>query len=352
MLDDNTPVDAIYLDFAKAFDSVPHERLIAKIEACGIKEPVSGWIRDFLVGRRQRVKVNGSLSSWAEVSSGVPQGSVLGPVLFVIFINDMPDVAKNICSMYADDTKLYGPIRNTKDHESLQNDLDKLVEWSNTWQLRFNEDKCKVLQLGNKNMHHKYDMKRKDNTRVILESSEVEKDLGVHIDKDLKFSKHVEVQVNKANKILGLIRRSYEFLNGETMKMLFIALVRPHLEFANSVWSPRFEKDKILIEGVLRRATRCVPGMKDLNYTERLELLKIPSMSYRRIRGDLIEVFKFMNNMYKTKSPFELNKNGLRGHNFKLSKKSCNTKLRQDYFSNRVVDTWIILRPTWSVVVP
>lgn len=229
--------------------------------------------------------------------------------------------------------------------ESLQKDLDNLIQWSDTWQLRFNEDKCKVLQLGNKNTHYKYRMKRKDNSLAILESSDVEKDLGVHIDKDLKFSKHVEIQVNKANKILGLIRRSYEFLNGETMKMLFTALVRPHLEFANSAWSPRYKKDKILIEGVLHRATRCVPGTKGLKYSERLELLNIPSMSYRRIRGDLIEVYKFLHNIYKCKSPFALNKNGLRGHQYKLIKNFCHTTLRQNHFTNRVVDTWNMLDP-------
>ena len=188
-------------------------------------------------------------------------------------------------------------------------------------------------------------MKSKNGTRVDLESSETEKDLGVHIDKELKFSKHVEMQVNKANSILGLIRRSYEFLNGETLKMLFVALVRPHIEFANCVWSPRLEKDKTLIESVLRRATKCVPGLKDLSYNERLEKLKLPSMSYRRIRGDLIEVYKFMNNMYKCESPFKINTCSTRGHKFKIIKEHCKTAVRQNFFSNRVVDTWNMLDP-------
>ena len=251
--DDGTPIDAIYLDFSKAFDSVPHERLLKKLESYKVTGAVNKWIRDFLVGRQQRVKVNGTLSDWADVTSGVPQGSVLGPVLFVVFMNDMPQRVQNFCSMYADDTKIYGPARTPQDYDSLQNDLDNLVEWADEWQLRFNADKCKALQLGNRNNKHVYNMRTHGGEiRVNLESSEVEKDLGVHIDNELKFSKHVETQVNKANRILGLIRRSYEYLDAGSMKPLFTALVRPHLEFANSVWSPRFEKDKVLIESVLR----------------------------------------------------------------------------------------------------
>lgn len=345
MLEKDVPVDAIYLDFAKAFDSVPHERLLTKLEAYGINGQIGLWTRDFLTQRRQRVKINGSYSEWASVSSGVPQGSVLGPVLFVIYINDMPDVTKNTCSMYADDTKLYGPATDTIECETLQRDLNSLVNWSSTWQLRFNEDKCKVLQMGHKNKGYKYNMKSRDNTTVELQSTEMERDLGIIIDKSLKFSNQVETQVNKANKILGLIRRSYEYIDNEAMKLLFTALVRPHLEFGITVWSPRYNKDKTLIENVLRRATRCIPGMKELSYMERLEKIKLPSMSYRRIRGDLIEVYKYMNGMYTSRNFFKLNPNNTRGHNLKLQKEHSQSGPRNNFFPNRVLDTWNKLKP-------
>ena len=165
--------------------------------------------------------------------------------------------------------------------------------------------------------------------KVTLENSEIERDLGVQVDKDLRFSQHIETQVNKANRLLGLIRRSYEHLDAESMKLLFVALVWPHLEFGNVVWSPRLEKDKKLVEGVQRRATKIIPGLKDLTYEQRLEKMKLPSMCYRRLRGDLIEVFKYTHNIYKlSDSLLELeSRTNTRGHSYKLKKQRCNTTL-------------------------
>ena len=178
--------------------------------------------------------------------------------------------------------------------------------------------------------------------RVNLTKTELERDLGVNIDNELKFSEHVEIQVNKANRLLGLIRRSYEHLDSESLKLLFIALVRPHLEFANSVWSPRLEKDKKLIEGVLHRATKVIPGLRNLSYEERLAKLDIPSMAYRRSRGDMIEVYKYTHGIYKVKvQPVTVDRTSItRGHSYKLQKPRCNNATRQHFFSNRVVDTW------------
>ena len=212
--DESNPVDAIDLDFAKAFDSVPHQRLLHKLKSYAIEADVLVWIEDFLAGRSQRVTVNGCHFSWSPVTSGVSQGSVLGPVLFVIFINDMPEATESICQMYADDTKLFRPIQTPADIKTLQQDLNNLVDWADIWQLRFNADKCKIIHLGRTNPQSHYTMRFTNSTeQVTLEPSEVEKDLGVLVDQELKFSKHIEVQVNKANKILGLIRRSYQYLD-------------------------------------------------------------------------------------------------------------------------------------------
>ena len=133
------------------------------------------------------------MSDWAPVTSGIPQGSVLGPLLFVIFINDLPNITQCITQMFADDTKIFSPVANTEDKEKLQNDLDSLCVWSDKWQLRFNASKCKVLHIGSANPHYKYSMESIDGT-VQLEETELEKDLGVHTDPELKFSKHVERQ--------------------------------------------------------------------------------------------------------------------------------------------------------------
>jgi hypothetical protein len=343
-LDDGKDVDAVYLDMAKAFDSVPHERLLCKLEALGIQGRVWRWVKDFLVGRRQRVCVNGSLSDWASVRSGVPQGSVLGPVLFVAFINDLPDAVSSAstCKMYADDTKVFSVIDTPDDSHALQKDLDSLVDWADQWQLKYNADKCHVLQMGNQKDKHSYEMRKHGSeSRTALQESVLEKDLGVNVDNELKFSRHIEIQVNKANKILGLIRRSFEFLDAKSMRLLFIALVRPHLEFCNVVWSPRLEKDKKLIEGVLRRATKVIPGFKDVSYEQRLEKLKIPSMTYRRVRGDLIETYKYTHGYYRNENVFTLDtEKNTRGHQFKLKKPRCRTSQRQHFFSQRVIDRW------------
>ena len=337
-LDSGLCVDAIYLDFAKAFDTVPHQRLLTKLQGYGIREDVLGWIGQFLQGRRQRVSVNGSRSNWSAVTSGIPQGSVLGPALFVIFINDLPKVVQTTAQMFADDTKLFTSIANEDDREQLQEDLDRLVGWSKTWQLRFNAGKCKTLHLGRNNPHHSYTMESTSGEHITLEETVLEKDLGVHVDPELKFSKHVETQANKANRILGLIRRSYEHLDGDSVKKLFTALVRPHIEFCIVAWSPRLIKDKKLIEGVQRRATKLVPELKDLPYQERLQSLKLPSMSYRQARGDMIETYKYTHGFYNTNQDLLVREleTTTRGHSYKLKKRYCQSSPRQKFFSSEL----------------
>ena len=200
--------------------------------------------------------MKGMYSDWSNVTSGVPQGSVLGPVMFVIFIYDLPEILESWCTMYADDTKVSSTVQTESERQTMQADIDKLVDWADKWQLRFNADKCKVIHIGRSNPKQDYTMRlHYSQDRAKLETSQREKDLGVMVDNELKFSRHVEEQVAKANKILGLIRRSYQFLDKESLRLLFTALVRPHLEFNNVAWSPRFQKDKNLIESVLWRAS-------------------------------------------------------------------------------------------------
>ena len=144
ILDVGDPIDVIYLDFRKTFDTVPHKRLLRKLEAYGIKGDTLTWIRNFLSCRRQMVVVNGKLSSWEEILSGIPQGSVLGPILFIIFINDLPDEVMCTANIFADDTKLFHCINSQEYRVLLQDDLNRLVEWSRQWQMSFNASKCKV----------------------------------------------------------------------------------------------------------------------------------------------------------------------------------------------------------------
>ena len=157
-LDRGDSVDVLYLDFKKAFDSVPHERLLRKIYAYGFRGNLFDWIKDFLNGRKQRVSVNGSFSDWSDVLSGIPQGSVLGPLFFTIYINDLSSSLKNKVLLFADDTKIYTTISRSHPSSSLQDDIDSCVKWSSVWQLPFNISKCKLLHLGQFNPRHSYRM--------------------------------------------------------------------------------------------------------------------------------------------------------------------------------------------------
>ena len=154
MIEHGEPFDIIFTDFSKAFDSVPHKRLMVKLEGYGINGDILRWIRSFLTGRTQCVNVDGVRSMWKKVLSGIPQGSVLGPILFVIFINDLPeDVLFNFCKMFADDCKLYGAVNQVN---LMQSDLTHMEEWSEKWQLPFNASKCKVMHLGTNNERRNY----------------------------------------------------------------------------------------------------------------------------------------------------------------------------------------------------
>ncbi len=148
LLDSSNPVDTIYLDFSRAFDSVPHERLITKLFSLGIQGDLLQWIKCFLTGRTQCVRLNQCYSNLSEVISGVPQGSVLGPILFIVFINDLPEVVSGLVKIFADDSKIYSAVGNEQQQFDLQDDLDKLCDWSKKWKLSFNASKCKVMHFG------------------------------------------------------------------------------------------------------------------------------------------------------------------------------------------------------------
>ena len=332
------PVDCIYLDYQKAFDIVPHQRLIGKIQSYGISRQCSDWVASFLSNRKQKVTVNGRESGWRDVLSGIPQGSVLGPLLFVIYINDLPDILDSEAFLFADDTKIFKIINDQNDSDQLQNDLDKVTLWSDTWLLRFNVPKTKHMHLGRDPV---YTYRLKGQTIQLVEE---EKDLGVTLQSDLSFDKHISEKVNKANRMMGMIRRSFEFLDVDMFLPLYKALVRSHLDSASSVWAPYQLQHVRKIESVQRRATKQLPGFQELSYQKRLEKLKLPTLSFRRLRGDLIEVYKILTKVYdEDVVQFLERKNevtprtGPRGHDMKLIAHRPHNKLRLNSFAVRVV---------------
>ena len=341
-LDQNCPVDAVYLDFRKAFDTVPHERLLNKLYGYGVRGDVLNWVRNFLSDRSQFVSIFDERSSTIPVTSGVPQGSVLGPTLFIYFINDLPQSSIISLKIFADDTKAYVPIINDTDRLNLQVTIDNLVDWSEKWLLRFNSSKCKVLHLGKNNPCYKYTIKEGNITNT-LEVTKCEKDLGVHIDPLLSFDDHIIYIIKKSRGLSGLIMRIITFKTAIIMIPLFKSLIRPILEYGNAVWSP-YKKYQIQnIETIQRHYTKRIIGMKNLDYTSRLRALKLPSLEYRRLRGDLIEMYKMTHNLYDpltTNSLLTLNNSITRSNQFKLSKPRVNTKPFQKFFTNRIINTW------------
>ena len=211
-IENSNSSDCIYLDYQKAFDTVPHKRLISKLYAYNIDEKIINWIKYYLSERKQYVEINGQKSEWQKVTSGIPQGSVLGPLLFLIYINDLPDGITSTIYMYADDTKLYREIKSPDDHQILQNDLSKLCTWSKKWLLKFHPKKCSCLTIGKKleSPSYSYDL-----SSHIIEQVKSIKDIGVTMDSELSFDEHINIKIDTANKIVGIIRRSYRYLNCE-----------------------------------------------------------------------------------------------------------------------------------------
>ena len=336
-------IDTIYLDFQKAFDTVPHRRLLGKLRSYGITGDMLAWIEGFLSGRSQIVKVNGVESASAPVLSGIPQGSVLGPLLFVIYINDLPDTLSSNTLLFADDTKVFRRITSKDDALALQADLAALQRWSEKWLLRFHPDKCHVLTLGKlEDIRHTF---RYTISQQELEHVFEEKDLGILIDSNLRFEEHISSKVNKANAIMGLIRRTFTFLDCKLFKKLYTTFVRPHLEYGQVVWSPFLKKQINMIENVQIRATKLVDGLQNLDYSERLKILDLPTLVYRRARGDMIEVFKHIHSYDAlTITPkFCLNTRPSRQHKYQLTMTEPNDGERgpqRNSFYYRTVKKW------------
>ena len=335
----------------KAFDTVPHQRLLAILSSYGIVGKTLEWIKSFLTSRRQRVVVNGEVSDWSNVTSGVPQGSVLGPILFLCYINDLPPVIPNKVKVFADDTKIYSEVDNVKDCRNLQKDLDQISDWSKGWELKFHPQRCKILRIGKKNPTFDYFMTDSDGNEIMLDIVDQEKDLGVTIDKELTFRQHADLTVSKANGIMGLIRRSFTYIDESSFSMLFKTPVRPILEYNNTIWNPRFKSVNAKIESVQRRATNMIHGTKNLSYPERLKAVNLPTLAFGRLRGDMIQVCKYLNGKYDVANTqlFSIDQRGFhntRGHHLKLVEPGSRLIIRKNFFTERCISTWNSLPET------
>ena len=222
----------------------------------------------------------------------------------------------HLCMYVCTHARMYEctPVPDYDDNASLQEDLNRITEWSLLWELPFNEDKCKCMHIGEEKNKHSYHMKD-----YALQNVKEEKDLEILIDDKLKFHTHTSSVIKNANSILGLIKRSFSVLDENTLPRLYASMVRLHLEYGNVIWGPHNKGDIKAIEKVQKRATKIVPSLKNLTYVRRLETLKLPSLVYRRKMGDMIMWFKMMSKQVNvdTKTYFTMNNFKTKGHEYK-----------------------------------
>ena len=241
--DNSEQIHTVYLDIKKAFGSVPYQRLLLKIQKYGFEGEILKRIEDFLKDRRQRVVFNGKYSDWRDVTFGIPQGSVLGPVLFIIYMNDMPDSLGSFCKIFADDSKIYTAVGCRANQQKLQLDLMKLSEWSRLWLMEFSVQKYKTIQYGNIKYEFKYQMEDKNGNLQVLPSDTKEKDLGIWFENTLKFDSHITYIVKRANRLVGLIKRTFRSLDSTSFLTLYKSLVRSILDFGGTVFNPHTKKE-------------------------------------------------------------------------------------------------------------
>ena len=349
-LDDGLQVDVVFLDFAKAFDRVSHDILLQKLCNFGISGSLLNWCKDYLTNREQRVVIEGLSSSWTVIPSGVPQGSLLGPLFFVIFISDLPNVvtAGNTIALYADDCKTSRVINCQSDYQVFQSDLDNLYSWSQQNLMDFNVKKCKVMRITKKKFSFHSDLQLDNNT---LEEISDFCDLGLVTTNKLSWNAHVDKISCKANKILGLIKRTCRGLNDvTTLRTLYCALVRSQLEYCTVVWSPPYTARNVdKLKRIQRRATKFILKTDD-EYDTRRERLNLLSLKDRRFLFDVLFFYKVLNGYINLDLSSYIqfysdsDRYSLRGKDeLTLKKNYARTNTSKFSFFNRIVDMWNVL---------
>ena len=351
-MDEGRSFDVIYLDFAKAFDVVCHKRLMVKLKAKGIDGDLLEWIRDWLAGRKQWVVVEGEESDWADVLSGVVQGSVLGGIFFTIFIDDLDELIRALIKKFADDTKMTRIVEDDEQAEEMQRDLDRVDAWAKSWGMKFNVSKCKVMHVGRRNRKYEYEMSGEK-----LEEVVEERDLGVWTSNSMKPAIQCERAAKSANRALGMMLRAFHYRTKETLIPLYKTFVRPILEFGGAAWCPWTAKDEETLEVVQKRLIRALSDCHGETYEERVKRAGLTTLKERRVRGDVIEAFKTLRGFNKVKKEewFDIRSSEVtrptRGNTVvrdgtemkkveTLYKKPARSEIRNNFYTVRVTRLW------------
>ena len=371
-------IDVIVLDFSKAFDKVPHQRLLQKIRSYGITNNNAKWIESFLTNRSHKVVINGTSSDVREVSSGVPQGTVLGPLLFLLYINDIEKGLTSKMRLFADDSAIYRRIDSEEDAHLLQQDLFRLQEWTSKWQMSFNINKCKTLRITRKEKNKTnftYLMSDPQSTSgsiaasdrihnqatnilttqapngkyTALETITSDKYLGVTLDHHLSFNEHIDNITKKATSVLNLCRRNLHMCPRGTKELAYKALVRPLLEYASPAWNPHTSRNIEKIEQVQRRAARFSLGFykygSNVGLSEKIQNdLKWPSLQHRRAQADLTMFYKIKKHHILMPFPVSVQTSPIHPHKY-LHIQGLHSLAYVNSFYPRTIRLWNQLPP-------
>ena len=290
-LDEGNYCNLIFLDFSKAFDSVPHNELLQKLWAIGITGPLWHWFQNYLTNRYHYVCIDGESSPLLPVLSGVPQGSILGPMLFLIYINDLPNAISHATSyLFADDTKLLKSISTHNDSLVLQHDIDALVAWSRKWNLPLNQHKSVAMRLTLKTHPDPPQYTINDSNMIVLSNH---KDLGIVIDNKLSWSAHYSLICTNAYRALNFVRRIIgNSAPIQLKRSLYLTLVRSKAAYCSQLWRPRLIKDITSLENIQRRSSKYILNSYTMDYKQRLITLDLLPLMYHYELQDLLYLVK------------------------------------------------------------
>lgn len=322
-------IDVVYLDFRKAFDSVPHQRLLKKLEYAGVRGKVLKWFESFLLGRRQRVVNMGITTEWVDVRSGIPQGTVSGPYCFLLYINDLLTNLGPSCKVlgFVDDLKLIKVVTEDADHQEMQYAIQRIECWANTWGMSLKPAKCQHLRIRELS-DQSYTLSDGSGIQMVKEV----RDLGIQITEDLKPNRHIALVEQKANRMIGMIKRTVVSRDREVIVPLYKSLVRPILEYASSAWSPQYIEQVEKLERIQKRCLKLIEDVGDDH--SRLE--------ERRETIDLVNCYKVVNGDFDIEMNFFDTTSGRRrsDQKWKIYKPRARTCTRKHFFSHRIVGPW------------
>ena len=344
-LHNKVPQDVLYFDFSHAFDSVVNQKLLLKLQNFGIGGMLLAWIGAFLEGRSQCVVVEHMLSNWVKVVSGVPQGSVLGPLLFIVYIDDIVLIYPGDINfkLFADDLKLYSSVQPSAVSSELHMVLPLLENWCHIWQLQVNISKTFVIHLGPNNPRLSYSF---DNNSI--KSTESIRDLGVEVDEAIKFDLHISNVVKKAFCRVGTLFRGFSTREPNILLKAYKTYIRPIFDYASNVWSPYYLKYINAIERVQRNFTKRIPSLSNLSYAERLAMLDLETLECRRLKADLTMYYKIINNLtvFNSSVYFEFNVHvrdtrlATESNSCCINRPLCRTSGFQNDFFQRCILCW------------